>query len=257
MIDIRLPAPQISWLPFQLKRDVVDQPMKPPTPTTTSTTSAALEQPKQQQSLFDIKIRGWSVLSILPWSVNSREKYQMPTTINKRLKRSARSQTYSSSSLDQLPPVRFRPYVSKVPWHTGARAFLSQMFPRYGHYCGPNWSSGKDGGSLIWDKRPIDWLDFCCYCHDMGYDTHEQEKLLQADLAFLECLEKPYMPTRGDKNVARLYKTMCVQGLRNVLIPYRTHLLRLQYSSQSLMQFGWLSNFRVKGWNLRAFWKME
>ncbi|KAL9250046.1 hypothetical protein AKJ16_DCAP01644 [Drosera capensis] len=56
----------------------------------------------------------------------------------------------------QSPRLRFRLYVGKVPWHTGVRAFLSQLFPRYGHYCGPNWSSGKDRGSLIWDKRPID-----------------------------------------------------------------------------------------------------
>ncbi|CAA7405933.1 unnamed protein product [Spirodela intermedia] len=122
----------------------------------------------------------------------------------------------------------FRPYVAKVPWHGGARAFLSQLFPRYGHYCGPNWSSGKDGGMPLWDRRPIDWLDFCCYCHDIGYDTHDQAKLLQADLAFLECLERPRMSTKGDAHAAHLYKTMCIAGLRNILIPYRMQLVRMQ-----------------------------
>ncbi|KAH7676998.1 Phospholipase A(2) protein [Dioscorea alata] len=132
------------------------------------------------------------------------------------------------------PPERgcslplFRPYVAKVPWHGGVRAFLSQLFPRYGHYCGPNWSSGKDGGSMLWDRRPIDWLDFCCYCHDIGYDTHDQAKLLKADLAFLECLERPRMATKGDPSVALLYKSMCIAGLRNILIPYRMQLVRLQ-----------------------------
>ncbi|OAY74591.1 hypothetical protein ACMD2_22818 [Ananas comosus] len=102
----------------------------------------------------------------------------------------------------------FRPYVAKVPWHGGPRALLSQLFPRYGHYCGPNWSSGKNGGSMLWDQRPIDWLDFCCYCHDIGYDTYDQAKLLKADLAFLECLEKPRMATKGGANAALLYRAM-------------------------------------------------
>ncbi|XP_024989869.1 uncharacterized protein LOC112524290 isoform X2 [Cynara cardunculus var. scolymus] len=142
----------------------------------------------------------------------------------------------------------FRPYVCKVPWHTGPRAFLSQLFPRYGHYCGPNWSSGKDGGSLLWDKRPIDWLDYCCYCHDIGYDTHDQSELLKADLAFLECLERPHMATKGDIRVAHLYRTMCVSGLRNILIPYRQHVVKLKTGQLSL-GFGWLGNMKWKGWN--------
>ncbi|XP_020272019.1 uncharacterized protein LOC109847187, partial [Asparagus officinalis] len=122
----------------------------------------------------------------------------------------------------------FRPYVARVPWHGGVRAFLSQLFPRYGHYCGPNWSSGKDGGSMLWDRRPIDWLDFCCYCHDIGYDTHDQAKLLKADLAFLECLERPKLATKGGAHLAFLYRSMCITGLRHVLIPYRMHLVRMQ-----------------------------
>ncbi|CAA6668988.1 unnamed protein product [Spirodela intermedia] len=80
----------------------------------------------------------------------------------------------------------------------------------------------------LWDRRPIDWLDFCCYCHDIGYDTHDQAMLLQADLAFLECLERPRMSTKGDAHAAHLYKTMCIAGLRNILIPYRMQLVRMQ-----------------------------
>ncbi|KAL9250045.1 hypothetical protein AKJ16_DCAP01643 [Drosera capensis] len=47
----------------------------------------------------------------------------------------------------------------------------------------------------------------------MGYDTHDQAKLLEADLAFIECLEKPGMNTKGDVHVAYLYKTMCIQDM--------------------------------------------
>lgn len=223
--------------------------------TTVKSPSVATESPKRWIS-FDVKFFDWSLLSIIPWAVNTKDRFQLPTTVNRKLKRQARSRVINPSTSTQSPRVRFRPYVSKVPWHTGVRAFLSQLFPRYGHYCGPNWSSGKNGGSLLWDKRPIDWLDYCCYCHDMGYDTHDQAKLLEADLAFLECLEKPRMPTKGDKHVAHLYKTMCIQGLRNILVPYRTHLVKLQ-SGQPLVQFGWLSNMRWKGWNAQTNDKME
>ncbi|EXB81404.1 hypothetical protein L484_001020 [Morus notabilis] len=190
-----------------------------------------------QNASFDIKLWGWSLLSFVPWvAINNRDK---PTTINRELRK--RSLPRGAAENDFWgTPLRFRPYVCKVPWHTGARAFLSQLFPRYGHYCGPNWSSGKDSGSLVWDRRPIDWLDFCCYCHDIGYDTHDQAKLLKADLAFLECLERPNMKTKGDAHIAHLYRTMCTTGLKNILIPYRTHLVSLQ-SGKPLIQFGWLS----------------
>ncbi|XP_074575984.1 uncharacterized protein LOC141832382 [Curcuma longa] len=138
----------------------------------------------------------------------------------------------------------FRPYVASVPWHGGVRGFLSQLFPRYGHYCGPNWSSGKDGGSMLWDQRPIDWVDFCCYCHDIGYDTYDQAKLLKADLAFLECLEQPRMTSKGGgAPAAIIYRSMCIAGLRTVLIPYRMHLVRLQ-SGPSFMDV--FSNFISK-----------
>lgn len=180
--------------------------------------STTLEESPKQQA-FNINILGLSLASIVPWAINTKEKIKMPTFFNKKLKKHAQQSGYRNLSEPGLSyaTVRFRPYVSKVPWHTGPRAFLSQLFPRYGHYCGPNWSSGKDGGSPLWDKRPIDWLDYCCYCHDMGYDTHDQAELLKADLAFLECLERPYMATKGDIRVAHLYKTMCISGLFSLL----------------------------------------
>ncbi|KAF7815644.1 phospholipase A2 [Senna tora] len=213
-------------------------------------TKALMEEPKQ---VFrnDVKLFGWSFSfhKIFPWAGNSRDRFQRPTTINRDLKKHAQTRgNVENGSRDT--PLRFRPYVCKVPWHTGVRAFLSQLFPRYGHYCGPNWSSGKDGGSLVWDKRPIDWLDFCCYCHDIGYDTHDQAELLKADLAFLECLEKQNMSTKGDPHVALLYKSMCINGLKNFLIPYRRHVINLQ-AGQPLIQFGWLSNLRWRNWNLQ------
>ncbi|XP_062186569.1 uncharacterized protein LOC133890140 [Phragmites australis] len=123
----------------------------------------------------------------------------------------------------------FRPYVAQLPWHGGARAWLSKLFPRYGHYCGPNWSSGKEAGSVLWDRRPVDHLDFCCYCHDMAYDTHDQAQLLRADLAFLRCLEgSRQTPARDGVAAAAIYRAMCIFGLKTILIPYRTNLVRLQ-----------------------------
>lgn len=180
--------------------------------------STTLEKSPKPQD-FDLKIWGWSVISVVPWAINVKDKIKMPTFFNKKLKKHARESRLRRLSEPNVSyaTVRFRPYVCKVPWHTGPRAFLSQLFPRYGHYCGPNWSSGKDGGSLLWDKRPIDWLDYCCYCHDMGYDTHDQAELLKADLAFLECLERPNMATKGDIHVAHIYKTMCTSGLFSLL----------------------------------------
>lgn len=179
---------------------------------TVTSTASLLEQPDQGRGLFGIKVWTWSLGSVIPWAATSGERKQKPTTVNRGLKRHAVS-CKSSRSSSVSTVYRFRPYVSKVPWHTGLRAFLSQLFPRYGHYCGPNWSSGKDGGSLVWDQRPIDWLDHCCYCHDIGYDTHDQAEMLKADMAFLECLESnKRVVTRGDAHVAFFYKTMCITG---------------------------------------------
>ncbi|KAI4305918.1 hypothetical protein L6164_029244 [Bauhinia variegata] len=84
----------------------------------------------------------------------------------------------------------------------------------------------------------------------VGYDTHDQAKLLEADLAFLECLEKPHMSTKGDPHIAQLYKTMCINGLRNFLVPYRKYITNLQ-SGQPLVQFERLCNLRWKRWNLQ------
>ena len=195
----------IPWFKSQLNTDSA---------TISISTKVLIEQPKQNAG-EGAKLSGWpfSFLSFLPWSNNAGDKFQRPTTINRQLRRQAQTHGRLDKGSSEATPLRFRPYVSKVPWHTGVRAFFSQLFPRYGHYCGPNWSSGKDHGSPVWDKRPIDWLDFCCYCHDIGYDTHDQAKLLKADLAFLECLEKPHMRTKGDPHVALLYKTMCINGM--------------------------------------------
>lgn len=211
-------------------------------------TTVLMEQPKRKDG-FNLKLWGWSILSVVPWALSSTDRTGMPPTVNRQLKRRAQSGGIAQNS-SKVMAVRFRPYVSKVPWHTGPRALLSQLFPRYGHYCGPNWSSGKDGGSPLWDQRPIDWLDYCCYCHDMGYDTHDQAKLLEADLAFLECLEKPHYRTEGNAHVAHLYKTMCTTGLKNFLIPYRAHLVKLK-SRQPLIDFGWLSNMRWRSGNIQ------
>lgn len=252
--------PSISWFgSISTKKDVAM--IDSVTPTTTSlleqpeqekATTFLLKQPEKEKGLFDIKIWTWSSFSsVLPWSANASDGKQKPTTINRGLKRHALSRR-SSRSNGVNTVYRFRPYVSKVPWHTGTRAFLSQLFPRYGHYCGPNWSSGKDGGSMVWDQRPIDWLDHCCYCHDIGYDTHDQAELLKADMAFLECLESnKRVVTRGDAQVAHFYKTMCITGLKSILIPYRSYLVKIQYG-QNLLDFGWIvSNLSKRSWSFQ------
>lgn len=213
----------------------------------TMSAGTMLEAPTEKVAIVDARFWKWSLLSLIPWAMTAGDKIQLPTTVNRGLKKRAQPRG-SPESVDQRPMIRFRPYVSKVPWHTGPRGFLSQFFPRYGHYCGPNWSSGKDSGSPIWDKRPIDWLDFCCYCHDMGYDTHNQAELLKADLAFLECLEKKNMSTKGDPRIASFYKFMCISGLRNFLIPYRENLLKLQTGKFFFPSLR-LSGVKLRGWN--------
>ncbi|MCO5561240.1 hypothetical protein L7F22_014861 [Adiantum nelumboides] len=142
-------------------------------------------------------------------------------------------------AVQKLPP--FSPYSARVPWHTGIRAFWSQVFPKYGHYCGPNWSSGRSGGSLYWDKPPIDWLDHCCFCHDVGYDSHDQAQLYKADLELLECLQKMPPPKQkprdgkdlshqsheyGNGAVAWFYRNLYITGLQTFLLPYRRTLLK-------------------------------
>ncbi|KAL2654296.1 hypothetical protein R1flu_022424 [Riccia fluitans] len=126
------------------------------------------------------------------------------------------------------PFPEFVPYVSKVPWHSGPRGVFSKMFPRYGNYCGPNWSSGRDDGSLLWDKSPIDRLDYCCYRHDIGYDSYDQADLYRADVRFLGCLERMDRLGQkpGDSPLAEVYRKMYILGLRNFLIPYRKFLLQ-------------------------------
>lgn len=109
---------------------------------------------------------------------------------------------------------RFTPYTSKVPWHSGSRQVFSKLFPRYGNYCGPNWSSGREGGSLHWDTPPVDELDFCCYQHDMGYDSMEQADLHKADHIFLNCLERiPKAGLKaGDSPVSEPYRNLYIFG---------------------------------------------
>ncbi|KAG0603677.1 hypothetical protein M758_10G112800 [Ceratodon purpureus] len=122
-----------------------------------------------------------------------------------------------------VPP--FVPYTQLIPWHSGTRNMFSRFFPRYGNYCGPNYSSGRESGSLHWDKAPSDWLDYCCYRHDMGYDTLDQTKLMDADKQFLNCLQK--IPESANiSTVGRTYQNVYILGLERFLIPYRDILIR-------------------------------
>ncbi|XP_068657904.1 uncharacterized protein [Aristolochia californica] len=229
---------QLQRFDFSFQQNLLVQPESESEVVSTSH-ETAVSKPSHKNVLSDIKIWGRSLRAVLPWATVLQSQSRL-SSLNTQQRQYSGVQGAVESG---CPIPRFRPYVAKIPWHKGARASLSQLFPRYGHYCGPNWSSGKNNGSMVWDRRPIDWLDFCCYCHDIGYDTHDQAELLKADLAFLECLEKPKMRTKGDAHTAHLYKTMCIAGLKNVLIPYRRHLLRLQAGEPLL---GWLGSLNGK-----------
>lgn len=85
--------------------------------TTFMSTTAVLETPKQGAH-FDIKLWGWSVLSVVPWFLNKRENIQGPSKVKKEWKKPARPSSFVDSSV-RNSGIRFRPYVSKVPWHTG------------------------------------------------------------------------------------------------------------------------------------------
>lgn len=104
----------------------------------------------------------------------------------------------------------FIPYTQALPWHSAPRNLFSRFFPRYGNYCGPNWSSGRESGSLVWDKKPIDWLDHCCYCHDKGYDSYNQADLYNADVEFLNCLQN--IPEGERKNLPGAYRNLYILG---------------------------------------------
>jgi hypothetical protein len=123
----------------------------------------------------------------------------------------------------RVPP--FVPYTATVPWHTGSRNLFSRFFPRYGNYCGPNYSSGRESGSLHWDKPPTDWLDYCCYRHDMGYDTLDQAKLHDADKKFLNCLQN-IPESEKIASLGQTYRNLYILGLERFLIPYRDFLVK-------------------------------
>ncbi|KAH7288124.1 hypothetical protein KP509_31G013200 [Ceratopteris richardii] len=185
-----------------------------------------------------------SRLGFLPSLVSSSTEEvpslsEIPSSTTSSPSSSSLTSSADKEAVHELPP--FIPYAAQVPWHTGARAFFSQIFPKYGHYCGPNWSSGRSSGSLFWDKPPVDWLDYCCLCHDIGYDSHNQAKLYNADLEFLECLQKIPPPVQkrlhhttplhpgskySDPIWAGFYRNMYISGLQKFLLPYRRMILK-------------------------------
>ncbi|RCV14333.1 hypothetical protein SETIT_2G417100v2 [Setaria italica] len=210
-----------------------------PTPTpTTATPVTASASPERPGGAANPLVAFLS--SLIPWREQRPPKKQpdhpaatasasASAAAARRAAKAAAEEEAEARQLVGCAVPLFRPYVAQLPWHGGARAWLSKLFPRYGHYCGPNWSSGKETGSVLWDRRPVDHLDFCCYCHDMAYDTHDQAQLLRADLAFLRCLESSRQtPARDGIAAAAIYRAMCIFGLKTILIPYRTNLVRLQ-----------------------------
>ncbi|KAJ1292162.1 hypothetical protein BS78_02G371100 [Paspalum vaginatum] len=198
-----------------------------PTPTTATPVTSSASSPAPPGGAANPLAAFLSSLN--PWGERRPPKKQQGHPASAAAARRAAEEEMEARQLVGCAVPLFRPYVAQLPWHGGARAWLSKLFPRYGHYCGPNWSSGKEAGSVLWDRRPVDHLDFCCYCHDMAYDTHDQAQLLRADLAFLRCLESSRQtPARDGIAAAAIYRAMCIFGLKTILIPYRTNLVRLQ-----------------------------
>ncbi|KAG0546144.1 hypothetical protein BDA96_02G422500 [Sorghum bicolor] len=202
-----------------------------PTPTPTTATPVTASEPPARPGGASNPLAAF-LSSLIPFWRERRwgppKQPAHPAASSAAARRAAEQEAEARQLVGCAVPL-FRPYVAQLPWHGGTRAWLSKLFPRYGHYCGPNWSSGKEAGSVLWDRRPVDHLDFCCYCHDMAYDTHDQAQLLRADLAFLRCLEgSRRTPARDGIAAAVIYRAMCIFGLKTILIPYRTNLVRLQ-----------------------------
>ncbi|KAK6141520.1 hypothetical protein DH2020_024730 [Rehmannia glutinosa] len=103
----------------------------------------------------------------------------------------------SIESLTQYSSVRFRPYVSRFRGIQAQEVFCLNCF-RYGHCVGLIGQVGKT-----------------------------EAELLKADMAFLECLERPNMSTK------------------EIL---RQNLVRLQSGKISVPSV-WLSNIKLRGWN--------
>jgi hypothetical protein len=128
----------------------------------------------------------------------------------------------------------FTPYHAKTPWKTGFQRYVWRFFPRYGNYCGPSWSSGRETGSTVWDTPPIDNLDLCCFHHDVGFDSHEQADLHRADVNFLKCLEE--IPRNGGRagnhSISEFYRKLFILGFKRVMVPYRMLLLDMSVASE-------------------------
>ncbi|KAG2647287.1 hypothetical protein PVAP13_2KG579900 [Panicum virgatum] len=233
----RSPPPASSKLALRLNPAAVLLRRLPTTTPTTASPVTASASPARAGGGASNPLAAF-LSSLIPWREQRPPKQQLDhpaasaTASAAAARRAAKAAAEEDAAARQLVGCAvplFRPYVAQLPWHGGARAWLSKLFPRYGHYCGPNWSSGKEAGSVLWDRRPVDHLDFCCYCHDMAYDTHDQAQLLRADLAFLRCLEgSRQTPARDGIAAAVIYRAMCIFGLKTILIPYRTNLVRLQ-----------------------------
>ncbi|GFZ18112.1 phospholipase A2 family protein [Actinidia rufa] len=174
-------------------------------------TTATLETPKQRVNL-DIKLWGWSLLSFVPWGIST---YGSDHMFRRFHGIQAPEDFFLSYSLD-----------------TGITVDqIGQVGKMVGLFCGTS-------------VQLIGWI-FAAIATTLVMTLMIRPNFLKADLAFLECLERPHMSTKGDAHVAHLYKTMCTSGLRNILIPYRKNLLNLQ-SGQLTVGFGWLSNMKWK-----------
>ncbi|CAN6219783.1 unnamed protein product [Urochloa humidicola] len=225
------PPPASSKPALRLNPEAV-LPHRLPAPTPTTATPITASAPPDRAAAAANPLVAF-LSSLIPWREPKKQQVHPTASASaaaaRRAAKAAAEEEAEARQLVGCAVPLFRPYVAQLPWHGGTRAWLSKLFPRYGHYCGPNWSSGKEAGSVLWDRRPVDHLDFCCYCHDMAYDTHDQAQLLRADLAFLRCLEgSRQTPARDGIAAAVIYRAMCIFGLKTILIPYRTNLVRLQ-----------------------------
>ena len=93
--------------------------------------------------------------SLIPWREQRPPKQQLDhpaasaTASAAAARRAAEAEAEARQLVGCAVPL-FWPYVAQLPWHGGARAWLSKLFPRYGHYCGPVVAL-----RLVWDAPDL------------------------------------------------------------------------------------------------------
>ncbi len=92
----------------------------------------------------------------------------------------------------QSGDVNFYRYVKNNSIRFADPYGLKPLVPRYGNWCGPNWSGGSSGSA-----PPIDSLDNCCQQHDLCYGKNnllkapfDDPRRVKCDQALVKCSKR-------------------------------------------------------------------